>query len=165
MTPSKKNSQRKQGYFRYPAKSIADTTPSINTQSPQSRGWYVVFELKFTSAYWAEGIHSYLFNADCPFGINSTGESEPTYSFSVDRTADIQNSIAFICRKGLHLTEIEGDIFGCSIHSSQETAAIYSPLALSFEDTKRLQDECEFKIKIDNRTFVDLIPIKIDKSK
>ena len=137
-------------------------TPTVEPTS-QSRDWYVIFELKFPPDYWSEGFHSYIFDADCPFGINSTDESEPAYSFSVDQTADIQNSTVFIRRRGLYLTEIEGDVLGHSVHPSQETAAIYSPFALSFEDAKRLQDECEVKIKIDDGVIVDLTPIKIDK--
>ena len=146
-------------------KKVTDTPTPTNTPTALARDWYVIFELKFPPDYWSEGLHSYLFDADCPFGINSTGESEPAYSFSVDRTADIQKSTVFIRRKGLYLTEIEGDILGFSIHPSQETTAIYSPFALSFEDAKRLQDECKVTIKIDNGAFVDLTPIKIDKTK
>lgn len=142
------------------------STPTpISESTIQTRDWYVLFELKFPPDYWSEGLHSYLFNADCPFGINSTGESEPTYSFSVDRAAEIQDSMIFIRRKGLYLTETEGDVFGHSIHPSQETAAIYSPFALSFDDAKRLQDECKVTIEIDNKASLDLSPIKIDKAK
>lgn len=137
-------------------------TPTVEPTS-QSRDWYVIFELKFPPNYWTEGIHSYLFDAQCPFGINSTGEDESTYSFTVGQTTQIQDSTVYIRRGGLFLSEIEGTSLGSFVHPFQETAAIYSPFALSFEDAERLQDECIVQIKIDNGTFVDLTPIKIDK--
>ena len=137
-------------------------TPTIEPTTP-SRDWYVIFEHKFPTNYWAEGVHSFLFDADCPFGINSTSENGPTNAFSVDRTANIQISTVFIRRRGLYLTEIKGDAFGHFVHPSQETAAIYSLFALSFEDAKRLKAECKVSIKIDNGSFVDLTPAKIDK--
>ena len=138
-------------------------TPTLEATMP-SHGWYVIFELKFPANYWAEGIHSFLFDADCPFGINSTSENGPTNSFSVNKTAKIQNSTVFIRRRGLYLTEIEGDAFGHLIHPFQETAAIYSLFALSLEDAKRLQDECKVLIKIDNGPFVNLTAMKIEKT-
>jgi hypothetical protein len=138
-------------------------TPTIEPTRP-SHGWYVIFELKFPANYWAEGIHSFLFDADCPFDINATSENGRTNSFSVDRTAEIQDSIVFIRRRGLYLTQIKGDAFGHSIHPSQQTAAIYSLSALSFENAKRLKDECKVSIKIDDGSFVELTPTKIDKT-
>ena len=139
-----------------------EPSPTIEPTSA-TRDWYVIFELKFPAYYWTEGPHSYLFDANCPFGINSTGAEEPTYMFTVDKVAQIQKSTVFIRRRGLYLTEIEGDAFGHFIHPSQETAAIYSPFALSFEDAKRLRDECKVLITIDDKASMDLSPIKIDK--
>ena len=144
-------------------KRTSTPTPAIEPTTP-SNDWYVIFELKFPANYWTEGIHSFLFDADCPFGIIATSENGPTNSFSVDRTAEIQNSTVFIRRRGLYLTEIEGDAFGHLIHPFQETAAIYSLFTLSFEDAKRLKDGCQVSIKIDDESFVDLTPIKIDKT-
>jgi hypothetical protein len=137
-------------------------TPTIEPTAP-SRGWYVIFELKFPANYWAEGVHSFLFESDCPPDINSTSENGPTNAFSVDRTAQIQNSTVFIRRRGLYLTEIKGDAFGHLFHPSQETAAVYSLFTSSFEDAKRLQDECKVSIKIDDGPFVNLTATKIDK--
>jgi hypothetical protein len=144
-------------------KRATDTPTPVNTQSSQRRDWYVIFELKFPPNYWTEGLHSYLFDANCPFGINSTGENEPAYSFTVDPTTQIQTSIVYIRRGGLFLSEIQGDSLGNFIHPSQETAAIYSPFALAFEDAKQLKDECKVTIKIDNGTSMDLTPTSIDK--
>lgn len=140
-------------------KQTSPPTPTI-----ESHRWYVIFELKFPANYWAEGVHSFLFDADCPLDINATNENGPANSFSVDRTAQIQNSTVFIRRRGLYLTEIEGDAFGHLIHPSQETAAIYSLFALSLEGAKRLQAECKVLIKIDNGPFVNLTAMKIDKT-
>jgi hypothetical protein len=137
-------------------------TPTIEP-THLSRDWYVIFELRFPANYWAEGVHSFLFDADCPFGMSSTSENGPTNAFSVDRTAEIQDSTVFIRRRGLYLTEIKGDAFGHFIHPSQETAAIYTLFALSFEDAKRLRDECKVAIKIDDGSFVDLAPTELDK--
>lgn len=144
-------------------KRTSTPTPTIEPTTP-SNDWYVIFEIKFPANYWTEGIHSFLFDADCPFGIIATSENGPTNSFSVDRTAEIQNSIVFIRRRGLYLTEIEGDAFGHLIHPSQETAAIYSLFTLSFEDAKRLKDECKVSIKIDDGAVLDLKPIRIGKA-
>jgi len=142
-------------------KRISAPTPTIEP-TVSSQRWYVIFELKFPANYWAAGVHSFLFNADCPSGIKSTSENGPTNPFSVDRTAKIQNSTVFIRRRGLYLTEIKGDAFGHLIHPSQETAAIYSLFALSLEDAKRLQAECKVSIKIDNGPSVYLTAMKID---
>jgi len=130
----------------------------------ESQRWYVIFELKFPANTWAEGVHSFLFDADCPVDIQSKSENGPTNPFSVDSTAKIQNSTVFIRRRGLYLTEIDGDAFGHLIHPSQETAAVYSLFVSSPEDAKRLQAECKVIIKIDNRPFVNLTAIRIDKT-
>jgi hypothetical protein len=143
---------------------VSTQTPAIEP-TPLSRDWYVIFELRFPANYWAEGVHRFLFDADCPKGINSTSENGPTNAFSVDRTAKIQNSTVFIRRRGLYLTEIKGDAFGHFIHPSQETAAIYSLFASSFEDAKRLKDECQVLIKIDDGASVGLTPTKLDKAR
>ena len=140
-------------------KRISAPTPTI-----ESHNWYVICELKFPVNYWAEGVHSFLFDADCPLDIKATSESGPTNSFSVDSIAKIQNSTVFIRRRGLYLTEIEGDAFGHLIHPSQETTAVYSLFALSLEDAKQLQDECKVLIKIDNGPFLNLTAIKIDRA-
>jgi hypothetical protein len=137
-------------------------TPTLE-QMPQPRDWYVIFEHKFPASHWTEGIHKYLFQAICPFGINSTKADEPPYSFSVRQTAEIQNSMIYIRRGGLYLVEIFGTPVNIAIHPSQETTAIYAPLAVSFEDAKRLRDECMVKIQIDDGVFLDLQPTKIDK--
>lgn len=135
---------------------------SIPTPTIKSHGWYAIFELKFRANYWAPGVHSFLFDADCSSGIKSTSENGPTNPFSVDSTANIQNSTVFIRRRGLYLTEIRGDAFGHLIHPSQETAAIYSLLTSSLEDAKRLQNECKVSIKIDDGPFVNMTVTKID---
>ncbi|HXD10994.1 MAG TPA: hypothetical protein VN653_13095, partial [Anaerolineales bacterium] len=88
----------------------------------------------------------------------------PTNPFSVDRTAKIQNSTVFIRRRGFYRTEVRGDAFGHVMHPSQETAAIYSLFALSFEDAQRLKEECKVSIKIDDGSFEELSPTRIDKS-
>ena len=137
-------------------------TPAIElTTLP--RDWYVVFELKFPVNYWTEGVHSLSFEANCPVDINSISENGPTNSFSVDRTAVIQQTTVFIRRRGLYLTEIKGDAFGHFIHPSQETAAIYSLFTLSFEDAKRLQDECKVFVKFDNGFLKKLPATRIGK--
>jgi hypothetical protein len=141
------------------------TPTAIIEPTIPSRDWYVIFEHKFPANYWAEGVHSFLFDADCPLGINSKSENGPTNAFSVNRTAKIQSSTVFIRKRGLYLTEINGDAFGHFIHPSQETAAIYSLFVLSFEEAERLKNECKVSIKIDNGSSVDLTPTKIDKTK
>jgi len=144
-------------------KQISAPTPAIESIITSQR-WYVIFELKFPANYWTEGIHSFLFDANCPPGINAKSENGPTNPFSVDSTAKIQESTVFIRRRGLYLNEIEGDAFGHLIHPSQKTAVIYSLFVSSLEDAKRLQDQCKVSIKIDNDPFVKLIVIKIDKT-
>jgi len=128
-----------------------------------SHPWHVIFEHKFPANYWTKGVHSFLFDTNCPIDINSTSENGPTNAFSVDRTAPIQKSVVFIRRRGLYLTEFDGDAFGHFVHPSQETVAVYSLSAFSFEDANRLKYECKVSIKIDGGTFVDLSPTEIDK--
>ena len=139
-----------------------EPTPTVEPTSTP-RDWYVIFELEFPSNYWAEGIHKYLFKADCPFGINSTGIKESSYSFSVKQTAEVQNTIVYIRRGGLYSVEIFGDKSDNTINSLQKTTAIYSPFTITFEDAKRLRDECKVDIQIDDGEFISLAPTRIDK--
>lgn len=150
------------GYFWGPI--FLQTLKPTNEPTPLSRDWYVIFELKFAANYWTEGVHNFLFNADCPPGIDATSENGPTNPFSVDRTAEIKQSTVFIRRRGLYFTEIKGDAFGHAIHPSQETAAVYSLAAVSFEDAKRVKEECKISIRIDDGPFVGLAPTRIDKT-
>jgi len=137
---------------------------SVTTSPPAPpRDWYVIFSHEFPAGYWNEGIHKYLFKADCPFSINSTKANEPPYSFSVRQGAELQDSMVYIRRGGLFLVEISGISFDDKINPSQATTAIYGPLALTFEDAKRLRDECKVRISIDDGEFTDLNPIRIDK--
>jgi hypothetical protein len=141
-----------------------NSTPTPTVQSTAlPRNWYVVFELKFPSNYWAEGTHDYLFKAACPFSINSTKTDEPHYSFSVAQTATAKSSPIYIRRKGLFDVEILGASIGNTINPAQETIALYAPLATSFEEAKQLENECKVQISIDQGAFVDLSPTRIDK--
>jgi hypothetical protein len=142
---------------------LTDTpTPTIAPTSV-SRNWYVIFEHSFPPNYWSEGVHKYLFKADCPFIINSTKADEPSYSFSVKDSAPIQNSKIYIRRKGLYDVEMRGTPLNISINTAQETVALYGPLAPSFEEAKKLMDSCKVQISIDDGAFIDLTAVRIDK--
>ncbi len=142
----------------------APPTPTTAiTPTAAFRDWYAVFELKFPSGYWSEGIHSYIFDARCPFDINSTGADEATYSFTADHTTTLQNSTVYIRRKGLYLGEIETTTLGDALNPLQETAAVYTPYAFTFEDAQRLLNECQVQIRIDHGAFIPLTPLRVDK--
>jgi len=140
------------------------TTPTPTAEpTALSRDWYVIFELNFPPNYWTEGIHKYLFKANCPFSINSTKDDEPAYSFSVNPSAEIQNSVIYIRRKGLYDVEIQGTPLNLSINPSQETIALYGPFARSFEEAKQLRDRCKVQISVDDGPFTGLTATRIDK--
>ena len=144
--------------------SFQDSLEGAFQQATAGGLWRDTYAASNSAEYWAEGVHSFLYDADCPPDIKATSENGPTNPFSVDSTAKIQNSTVFIRRRGLYLTEIKSDAFGHLIHPSQETAAVYSLFASSLEDAKRLQAECKVLIKIDNGLFVNMTAMKIDKT-
>lgn len=145
------------------ALAITSTLTMTPTPTNQPRDWYVIFSLEFPAGYWEEGIHKYLFDADCPFSINSTKESESSHGITVKQDAKLQGSMVYIRRGGLYLVETFGTSIGDTIHPSQATTAIYGPFATSFDEAKRLHDECKVRIQIDDGEFMDLIPTRIDK--
>ena len=143
---------------------LTDAPTPTTAPTAVTRDWYVVFEHTFPANTWSEGIHKYLFNAECPFSINSTKADEPSYSFSVKESVPVQNSKIYIRRRGLYDVEIAGTpLNNISINPAQETTAVYGPLATSFEEAKQLRDKCKVQISIDDGEFIDLVPIRIDK--
>lgn len=163
------------GYFGYRGTvrsleiAAAQTQQAMKIESPTAiaqtrRDWYVLFVYEFPAGYWKEGMHKYYFKAVCPFGINSTGVDEPTYSLTVKQDTEPQKSTVYIRRGGLYLTEILGASYGDTLHPSQTTTAIYSPFATTFEDAERLRDECVVQMRVDDGEFIDLHPVGIDKS-
>jgi hypothetical protein len=137
-------------------------TPTI-APTTVTRDWYVAFEHSFPANFWSEGIHKYLFKAECPFAINSTKADEPSYSFSVKQSAPIQNSGIYIRRKGLYDVKILGSPLNITINPSQETIAVYAPLATSYDEAQQLSDKCKVRISIDDGEFIDLAPTPIKK--
>lgn len=125
--------------------------------------WYGIFEHPFPANYWAEGVHSFSYSADCPVEINTHTENGPAYAFSVDRTAAVQDSTVFIRMRGLYLVAIKGDAFGHTLHPSQKTTAIYTLFAGSFADANRLQNECKISMQFDSGLTVELSPLDINQ--
>src|SRR6185503_18992034 len=141
---------------------LTATLPTVSPTDPP-RKWYVIFSYEFPDNYWEEGIHNYLFKADCPFSINSTKSDEPPYALTVKKDAEILGTMVYIRRKALFLEEVLGTSISNTINPAQATTAIYGPLATTFEDAKRLKEECKVQITIDDGSSIDLIPGRIDK--
>jgi hypothetical protein len=149
---------------------LANVKPPLNsipTVSPTvaPRDWYVIFSYEFPENYWKDGIHNYLFKANCPFSINSTKSNESSYSLTIKKDTEILSSMVYIRRGHLYLEEVGGTPISSTINPAQPTTAIYGPLAENFEDAKRLQNECKVQISIDDGSFIDLTADRIDKIK